>query len=60
MKFPDINLNDLAPEEMEYVHVNTWERGDDANVLDSDIPVPVEEGRKHQNLCRPTTILIEL
>jgi hypothetical protein len=48
MNFPDIH--DLAPEEMEYVHVNTWERRDDANVLDSDIPVPVEQGRTYQNL----------
>lgn len=48
MKFPDIN--DLAPEEMEDAHVNVWERGDAANAVDSDIPVPVEDGRKYQNL----------
>ena len=48
MNFPDIN--DLEPEEMEYAHINAWERGDDANAVDSDIPVPVKEGRKYQNL----------
>ena len=28
-------------------HVNAWERGDDGNALDTDIPVPVEG---YQNL----------
>lgn len=45
MKFP--NINDLAPED---AHVNACERGDDADALNSDIPVPGEEGQKYQNL----------
>ena len=48
MKLPDIN--DLEPEEMEYAHVSAWERKYDADALDSDIPVPVEESQKYQNL----------
>ena len=48
MKLPDIN--DLVPEEMEDAHVNAWERGYDANAVDSDIPLPGEEGQRYQNL----------
>lgn len=55
--FSDMNFgdnDDPAPEEMEYTHVNAWERGDgddvNVNALDSDIPVPRREGRKYQNL----------
>ena len=50
MKISNIN-DDFAPEEMGYADVNTGERGDAADaVADSDIPVPVEEGRKYENL----------
>ena len=46
----DMKSDDLAPEDMEYTHVNSWERGDDVNALDSNIPVPEKEGREYPNL----------
>jgi hypothetical protein len=45
--FSNMGINDLEADEMGYVDVNAWERGDDVN---SGIPVPEEKGQKYQNL----------
>lgn len=47
LKFTDVD--DLPPEELEYAHVSTWERGD-ADAVEPETSEGAKEGRTYGNL----------